>query len=1138
MLKLNAPKSSVTQAVTLLTTIAFLVCTQGAAMGQRMPTPTKGGANVSAPPVDVLPQVRNLMQGVGSLEKLKGGSSLATLPKAGGDVEAFNSLPGADKLVIHQNEAQAILDWKSFNIGKEAWTHFDQQGRPDWTALNRIYDQNPSLIFGRLTADGRVFLINQNGILFGPDSRVNVPHLTASTLNIRDEDFLSGRLKFKAENYQAAGDPVNPNVFVTNEGTIETGSLGSVFLLGQNVENAGVINAPVGQIGLAAGHEVEIGPDTNVNTTRTALVVNVKQTAGEAANLESGRITTDSGLAGMCGRVVNQDGIIRAVTAVKKAGRIELYASERIRTGPNSVTETPVTASDEKVNESFPYRGGEISLRGLDPVNPLYPQVQVERIEHRGVIEAPSGVVTMEAKERVFLENGSRIDVSGAWVNLPASALQIDAQLNSVNLRDDFMQKNGILKGKTVSVNALYGSSIGDISGYLASQDKTALERSTTGGEVFISARGGDIVLKEDALIDFSGGGIRYAAGRVETTQLISGGRVYDISVAPQYLNYSPQSRALDYYNELYARHGLSSGLAGLAGKLYFGMQSVGQALGSFVEGADAGALTLISRQMVLDGRLDGSVTRGPFQNQTAELVSAAGNQMTRGRKAPAAGSLILGDRPATASPELRDLVIERVVVRQSEALLPESFGPLDVVPQRNEQTGTLLTTLSAARINSWGLGQLQVFSNTSIEVEPGARIALSPGGSVSLVGRRIEHRGEVDVPSGAIRFELVDNVTSLPSIQGTANPRFIAVNSRIFLDGGSRLNAAGQTANLALGNGSNPLVLVKGGDVVLSDRTSAGDGVMAKRGALVDVSGGWKIDSKGKLSSGSAGSLSVFGRTVAFDAEARGHALSGSTGGKISLHASSISVMATAPSLPDDFQANSRVPEVFEDRLLLDGGRFETYGFTRFELTAADDIFMDIGSKIFPSPWKIAEPLSTRELSASAVKMQVRLMRVPDAQIGSSSFKFRAGEPLPGENLDGSPRERNINATIAMDRDSSIRSGPGGTISFDAPRLRIAGAALAPAGEIGLRSRQDDVWLQNGALLSAAATNVPRLAPVMAGYPAGFNVLNAGRVAIDSSRDIVVEAGVLIDVSGSAPAVDYMPVSYTHLTLPTIYSV
>ncbi|MHC1743864.1 MAG: filamentous hemagglutinin N-terminal domain-containing protein [Syntrophobacteraceae bacterium] len=195
----------------------------------------RGNPSVSIPVApNALPVVRDLRAGVAGLE--------------------LNS--ASNTLTIHQDKPKAVIDWKSFDIGKDARTHFDQQGNKNWSALNRIFDQNPSQIQGKLTADGKIFLINQNGILFGPNSTVNVHSLTASTMNIKDEDFLDDVLKFKSEDYIGGAEKPRADVAVSNYGSIAVDQLGSVFLMAPTVENSGSIKTTAGQIALAAGGEV------------------------------------------------------------------------------------------------------------------------------------------------------------------------------------------------------------------------------------------------------------------------------------------------------------------------------------------------------------------------------------------------------------------------------------------------------------------------------------------------------------------------------------------------------------------------------------------------------------------------------------------------------------------------------------------------------------------------------------------------------------------------------------------------------------------------------------------------------------------------------------------------------------------
>ena len=123
--------------------------------------------------------------------------------------------------------------------------------------LNRIVGQDPSQILGALQSNGKVFLINPNGIMFGKDARIDVNGLTASTLALSDKDFLAGK-----RNFHGNGGALR------NEGAINAAGGGSIFLIGSSVENSGIVTAPNGDVVLAAGHKVQLvdsnDPDLHV----------------------------------------------------------------------------------------------------------------------------------------------------------------------------------------------------------------------------------------------------------------------------------------------------------------------------------------------------------------------------------------------------------------------------------------------------------------------------------------------------------------------------------------------------------------------------------------------------------------------------------------------------------------------------------------------------------------------------------------------------------------------------------------------------------------------------------------------------------------------------------------------------------
>src|SRR6185369_5303771 len=149
------------------------------------------------------------------------------------------------------NTPGAVINWQSFSIGAGETTRFVQQSAAS-SVLNRVVGTDPSSILGTLSSNGRVFLINQSGILVGAGAKIDTAGFVASTLNLSNEDFAAGRLRFTNPNSGVAAS-------VQNYGDITTATGGQVYLVGGNVENHGLITAPNGEILLAAGSSVQIG---------------------------------------------------------------------------------------------------------------------------------------------------------------------------------------------------------------------------------------------------------------------------------------------------------------------------------------------------------------------------------------------------------------------------------------------------------------------------------------------------------------------------------------------------------------------------------------------------------------------------------------------------------------------------------------------------------------------------------------------------------------------------------------------------------------------------------------------------------------------------------------------------------------
>src|SRR5206468_7126312 len=136
--------------------------------------------------------------------------------------------------------------WHTFNIGARESVRFNQPGSSS-VVLNRVTGGlGPSEILGALTANGRVFLINRDGILFGPSSVVNTAGFLATTHDIRNADFMAGRYNFNI--------PGRPDASIVNAGSITATNGGFAALVAPGVRNSGTITATLGTVALASGN--------------------------------------------------------------------------------------------------------------------------------------------------------------------------------------------------------------------------------------------------------------------------------------------------------------------------------------------------------------------------------------------------------------------------------------------------------------------------------------------------------------------------------------------------------------------------------------------------------------------------------------------------------------------------------------------------------------------------------------------------------------------------------------------------------------------------------------------------------------------------------------------------------------------
>ena len=240
----------------------------------------------------------------------------AALANPGGEkvVSGSASFARSGSTLTVTNTPGAIINWQQFSIQQNEVTRFIQQSAAS-AVLNRVVGGNPSAILGTLSSNGRVFLVNPSGITIGRGAMIDVAGFAASTLNLSDADFLSGRNLFQG---------IGSEGKLVNAGTIKAAEGGHVYLVAPGVENQkdAVITSPKGEVVIAAGKTVEL-----VNSREPDVRVEFTAPQGEAVN--AGAIVAASGRIGIYGTLVRNSGLVSASRAVVgEGGRIVFRAAQ------------------------------------------------------------------------------------------------------------------------------------------------------------------------------------------------------------------------------------------------------------------------------------------------------------------------------------------------------------------------------------------------------------------------------------------------------------------------------------------------------------------------------------------------------------------------------------------------------------------------------------------------------------------------------------------------------------------------------------------------------------------------------------------------------------------------------------------
>jgi len=426
--------------------------------------------------------------------------ALATANPVGPEVVSGQaSFQQAGNTLTVTNSPGAILHWQSFSIAEGELTRFVQQSAAS-SVLNRIVGQDPSLILGSLQSNGQVFLINPNGIVFGPNAQVDVAGLVASSLNVSNPDFLAGRLSFSAELEAGA---------IRNDGAIRTLGSGNIYLIAPSVENHGIIQAPDGAVVLAAGSRA-----TLVDTHRPDVRVEIAAPEHQAVNVGS----LIGGHIGIYGGAIRQEGVVSATQAlVGDGGTIVLRASSHVLTGSASRTEAdgPRAGGDIFISGATVSQAGRVSASGGEGG-----RIRVEaeqRFTQTGTLAASGtsgggGAISVTAAGGITQTVGATIDARGAsGGSIALSALQGRAFLSGTAEASGSAKGGGTvsilardiaLVGSQVSASGSTGGGIilvgggpaGDRGGATATS-VYASQSTTLRASATRQGRGGDIIL-------------------------------------------------------------------------------------------------------------------------------------------------------------------------------------------------------------------------------------------------------------------------------------------------------------------------------------------------------------------------------------------------------------------------------------------------------------------------------------------------------------------------------------------------------------------------------------------------------------------------------------------------------------------
>lgn len=1080
---------------------------------------------------------------------------------------------GKTTVKIEQTADKAILNWETFNVGRNTTVEFAQQS--NWAVLNRVNDPSarPSQIQGQIKGDGTVMLINRNGIVFSGSSQVNVRNLVAAAANITDIQFRDRGLYFDNTGTQPTFTDAAGKVLVERGASIEThkpaastDAGGYALLLGNEVQNDGNINTTKGQTVLAGGDRFYIrkGSGTEGNALSTTfgneVIPGFKAGAVAGSVTNNGLIQSATGDITLTGHEVVQNGVLLASTSVATRGTLHLTnpstdSHGSVTLGQGSATAILLDSSDLSALDSQ----RDASLSNVSANNRIRGDQSRIELQSGGTVEFQSGSITLatggqvavSAQRRSLVRDGAMIDVSGALgvkVAMENNSIKINVQGNeqrdaSVNREKGALNSNDIWVDVRELVYVPAGTNayatdrwytaggLLEVGGYLGTQGHSVGEWMAQGGTV--SFTGNDVVTEKGSLINLSGGTLDVQSGEIRQSWLRGAdGKLYEVSRAPGDL----------LYTGLYKGYEVNSERWGQTDYFYNPLIAPRSRFESgYTVGRDAGQLMVATANAVLDGQMIGEVYQGERQNQAPKPVldGYEQSQTALARRA----QLIVGSYDPTwvaaASGLLYTLnpTLDQVQIGGER---PVAGGDLDLAGVVSDsRKGKLF--LDNDQLNGLRLGALKVAARDQVIVD--GALTVDTGGDITLYSPDVQIGADLTARGGSLRL---GNVLNQFLSSDTADTRLTAKvdkATQVKVADGVRLDTRGVWSNLRTDpDDGASLAYLNGG--LLSIRSSGDIDIGA--GSLLDVSSGGAVLANGKTRGGKGGDLTLESSAISAPGETRldlagelrGYGVTG--GGTLTVQANKILVGQTDQALADT-------------TLQLSGDLFSK-GFSAYNLIGlsgldvAEGAAIDVTLPVYrfgdaaPNQVSGVDPQTALELWTPTL-FQENPTKGLLTQRGGASLTLQGGATLI-DLIDAA------SSTLTVGRGSRISVDPGQSIKLrGAGQITVEGQLNAWGGTIDIRQQQfgsikpatsnqvadpnahnRSIWIGEQAVLDVAGranTAIDVLGRTYGQVGKGGSIIIGGEIdsklatATAADAYVIVRRGARLEASGTEAVLD-----------------